>query len=115
MSDTVMRERAHARDLLRSASALGSSSARVAGERDEHVVERRPAQRDVVDADARVVEPAHRLGDRARALAHRRAHDAVLEHGPLDGHLGQRRDRALGVGAGPRALHLEPLAADRGP
>ena len=28
------------------------------------------AQREVVDADARLVEPAHRLDDRAGALAH---------------------------------------------
>ena len=57
------------------------------------------------------VEPPHRLRDHPRALAHRHAHGAVLEHGPLVGHLGQRGDRALGVG-GILEAHLEPLAAD---
>ena len=46
-------------------SALGLGL--VAGEREEDVVERRAPHRDVVDAQLRLVEPAHRLHQRAAA------------------------------------------------
>ncbi len=41
----------------------------MAGEREEHVVERRPVQRDVLDRDPGVVEAAHRLEQDGRTLA----------------------------------------------
>ena len=85
-------------------SSLGSSSlglrprrllGGVAGERQEHVVERRAPHRDVVDADAGLVEPAHRLGDRAAALADRRRADVPSSaSGALGGDRRERRDRA---------------------
>ena len=45
---------------------------RAAGEREEHVVERRAAQAEVVDPDARLVEAADRLDDRPAAAGGRR-------------------------------------------
>src|ERR1700743_3268483 len=50
----------------------------VAGEGEEDVVEGRPAHRDVVDADARVVQPLHRGGDRPLALGDRDAEDDAV-------------------------------------
>ena len=50
----------------------------MAGQRQEHIVERRALEADVVDADARLVEPAHRFDDRAAALLDAELHDAVL-------------------------------------
>ena len=93
----------------RSASSL---LGRVAGEREEHVVERRPAQRDVVDADAGVVERAARPRRSRRARRDRDAHDAVLDVGALVGtSRAAPRSRARLVG-GRRGCDLEPLAAD---
>ena len=55
--------RAHAARPPQSSSALGV----VAGQRDEHVVEGRAAQPDVVDLDAAVVQLADDLGEQLGA------------------------------------------------
>ena len=68
-----------------------------AGQRQEHVVERRAAQRDVVDADARLVQAADGLDDRAAARGDGRAHAPVLRDRRLVGH---RRERGHGRGGG---------------
>src|SRR5918994_4929599 len=83
-----------------------------AGEREEDVVERRRAERDVVDSDPRLVEPPDGVGDRPAAVAKRDANEPVL---------GERlsvRDRRDGgesrLDAAVLELDLEPLAADAG-
>ena len=83
----------------------------VARERDEDVVERRPPDRDVVDADAGAVEPADRLGDPPRPRLSGSARIAALALRAVVGERDERLDRVVGGGAvGER--HLEPLAAD---
>jgi hypothetical protein len=82
----------------------------VAGERDEHVVECGPAQRDVLDADVGVGEAQHRIGDDPGAPAQRRGHAAALDCRALIGDVRQRGQRPLGVG-GILELDLEALAA----
>ena len=51
---------------------LGLLLGGVAGERQEHVVERRPAQADVVDRDPRLVEVADDVDELLRAAVRRR-------------------------------------------
>ena len=73
---------------------------RVAGQREEHVVERGVAHADVLDVDAEVVEPPHRLGHHAPHLVHR-DHDAVaaiLDVGVAARERRQAFDDAGGVG-----------------
>ena len=55
----------------------------MAREAEEHVVQRRPAQVDVVHADALSREQAHGLGDHPAARAHGRADHPVLSAGRL--------------------------------
>lgn len=77
----------------------------MAGERDEHVVQRRPAQPDVGRIDARRVERADRLGQRPRAC----------RRGQGEGPVGaavrpQRRPRGFPVRFG--HLHVDDRAAE---
>ncbi len=83
----------------------------MAGQRQEHVVERRPAQVDVLDADPLVGEAAAPPRDHAAAGAHRHADQAVLGHRRVIGHGRQRRDGAVAV-VGSLELDLDALAAD---
>ena len=83
----------------------------MAGQRDEDVVERRPANRDVVDADARAVEAADRFGDAAAALAERQCEHSALALRAVVGERDERFDGLVGGGA-VRERHLEPLTAD---
>ena len=55
-----------------------SRSRRVAGEGEEHVVERRLMDLDVVDRDPGVVQRAHNRGRQADSRAHRRAQAASV-------------------------------------
>ena len=83
----------------------------MAGEREEDVVERRAAHRDVVDAQLRLVEPAHRLHQRAAAVLDRQAHRAPVDLGLHVDHAAEhpgRLERHVLV----REVDLEPLAAD---
>ena len=74
----------------------------VAGEAQEHVVERRPAQPEIGDRDVLRVQRPHRVDQRGRAARHRHAHRAELV---VDGDLvavdregpGQRRRRPRAV------------------
>src|SRR5579875_2778690 len=83
----------------------------MAGERQEHVVERRAAQRQVVDADPRLAEAAHRRDDRPAPLAHGDPHHPFLEHRAILAEPRQRGECRVAVGAG-LELDLEPEAAD---
>jgi len=55
----------------------------VAGQREEHIVERRAAQREVVDADAGLAQPAHSLDDRPAARAHVHFDEVAVGDGRL--------------------------------
>ena len=65
----------HASSRRRASSIVGWRLGGVPGQRQEHVVERRPAQADVVDRDPGLVEVADDLDERLRA-ARRRARSA---------------------------------------
>ena len=87
------------RHLLAASACLGvarrPSSAAWPVSVDEHVVERRPVQLDVVDR-RRPPSSSRRTASAIMPERRRigRADDAVLDRRPLDGHLGQRGDRA---------------------
>ena len=85
----------------------------MAGEGDEHVVERRPVEHDVVDSDARRVERADGVGDHAVARNDRRVDDGALGGRAVEAHLRQRGDRRVGVG-GLVDRDVEAGAADLG-
>ena len=80
-------------------------------EDEEHVVERRPAQRQVGHVDPRCVEAPHGLGDRPAAVAQEDHHRAVADARRLRGHRLERRDGPAGLG-GVLEDHLELVAAD---
>ena len=71
-----------------------------------------PQDRDVVDADAGVVEAADGLGDHAAVLADREAHGPLRARGWLVGERRDRRQRGLTL-RGVVEHDLDPLAADR--
>ena len=87
----------------------GRSSWPVAGERDEHVVERRPAQRDVLDHDSGVVEPrtASAITPERLRMAARTVWSSSAA-GPR--HLGKHGDRPLRMLL-VLEVDLEPLAS----
>jgi hypothetical protein len=82
----------------------------VAGQLEKDVVERRAAQRDVVDPDPGLVEPPDRLGDRPAALAKRHPQRAVLEERAPVRDRSERGDCRLAVPAVVEA-NLETVAA----
>ena len=84
----------------------------VAGQREEHVVERRAADAEVVDPDAGLVEAAHRLDDRAAALADRQRDDAVRRAAARSSAIGASAAHGASASAASLEAHLEPLAAD---
>ena len=107
-------ERAHARASSGiSSSVLGSTAAArpVSEMKTSSSVGRRSTMSSM--PTSRAVEPPHGLGDHARVLLDRRAHDVVLVHGLLDAQLREGRDRPLGVGL-VLERDLELLAADAG-
>ena len=83
----------------------------MAGERQEDVVQGGPAQPEVVDAHAHLVEPADRLDDRPGAPADGQAHGVLIDARRLVGHRLQRPDGG-GDRAGIGEMDLEALAAD---
>jgi hypothetical protein len=84
---------------------------RVAREREEHVVERRAPHRDVLDADARAVEPARGVHDGPAARLDGHPNQLTLGLRRLVGHVGERpHGRVRRRRMGQRDLH--PLAAD---
>ena len=85
----------------------------MAGEGQEHVVERGRADRDVLHADPSEREPARGVHDRARALRHRHGHERAVRMGRLLAHALQRahrRERRRRV----RERDLQTLPADAG-
>ena len=85
----------------------------VPGQREEHVVERRPAQADVVDGDPRVVEVAQDLDERLRAALRvdRQLARVLVERDLPAAAGGEDRGGALEVVAA-MDDHLDPLAAE---
>ena len=82
---------------------------RVPRQRQEDVVERRTPQRDVIDADACLVEPADRLDDRsaARLTPIRTSPSDMAGSSP---HIGANARTAASACADILEVHLEPLA-----
>ncbi len=88
-----------------------SASRSVPGELEEDVVEGGAAHGDVVDADARLVEPPDGVRDRPLARAEGNAQKPVDAGGLLLGDRPERRDRLV-AGTAVAELDLQPLAAD---
>jgi len=83
----------------------------VAGQRQEHVVQGRAAQIDVIDADPLLGQAPHRFGDGTAPLPHRNADDCVLGGGCLFGHSRHGADRCVAVGC-ILERDLQPLSPD---
>src|ERR1700720_2750630 len=83
----------------------------MARQREEHVVERWSAWRNVLHTDARVIEPAHRLDDRAWTTADADRHKVIGHDGRFSGHRSQGLHRDVGPERVVKA-YLQPLAAD---
>ena len=82
-----------------------------AGQGQEHVVERRPADGDVVGVDPGLVEAASRLHDRALLAGDANAHPSVVDGGLLLGHRSERH-RGIGGARGVGEVDLDAEAAD---
>ena len=87
---------------------------RLAGQLQEHVVERRPAQAHVVDADPGAAELRGGFLDQDEALARRRQGQPVRPPVLLRSAAADTKQRSLCLGALPHVgqLHLEDVAAD---
>jgi len=81
------------------------------GERQEHVIQRRPSHGQIVDLDPGIAQSLHRLDDRAAALAYGQPDHPVLGQ---RGAVSHRFQRGYGGGhIGPvHERHLQPLAAN---
>ena len=81
------------------------------GERQEDVIERQAAQAEVVDPDARLVEPAHALDGGARAAA---LYTLIVSWSAAGSSSDISASAAIACSACPGSARwaLEPLAAD---
>ena len=85
----------------------------MARERQEHVVEGRPPEQEVVDGDTLVAQPAHRLHDRAAVFADTEPHHRPVGNRRLGRHRSERPHRCGQVRLGFEP-NLETLPADLG-